>query len=222
MIFPGESDWEFRPPQRSQVFGADVPDLPGVRSSLLVAFDRLATSDDEVDLAVGLLECAIGVAPFGRWWWSPLLAVVVAGTVVILATSIIASVVSLVIVTIITVIIMMIASAVIAPVVAVVVAVVVISVIEAVVEVIITSIPIVVARIGSMVTVISSIMSTVTIVEVLNTITVVIAVAPGLLGGRWYSKGTLQLLALPHGVLGIAVKLALVIHDHVEVAFEEG
>jgi hypothetical protein len=30
MIVPGESDWEFRPPQRSWVFGVDVPDLPGV------------------------------------------------------------------------------------------------------------------------------------------------------------------------------------------------
>jgi hypothetical protein len=30
MIFPRESDWEFRPPQRSQVFGVDVFDLPGV------------------------------------------------------------------------------------------------------------------------------------------------------------------------------------------------
>jgi uncharacterized membrane protein (UPF0127 family) len=32
----------------------------------------------------------------------------------------------------------------------------------------------------------------------------------------------LQLVALPHGVLGIAMKLALVIHDHIEVTFEEG
>jgi hypothetical protein len=39
--------------------------------------------------------------------------------------------------------------------------------------------------------VISSIRSTVTIFGALATITVVIAVAPGLLGGRWYSKGTL-------------------------------
>jgi hypothetical protein len=29
-------------------------------------------------------------------------------------------------------------------------------------------------------------------------------------------------LALPHGVLGIAVELALVVHDHIEVTFEEG
>jgi hypothetical protein len=65
MIYPGESDWEFRPPQRSRVFSVDVPDLPGVRSSLSVGFDRLATSNDEVDLAVGLLECIIGVAPLG-------------------------------------------------------------------------------------------------------------------------------------------------------------
>jgi hypothetical protein len=32
----------------------------------------------------------------------------------------------------------------------------------------------------------------------------------------------LQLLALPHGVFSITVELALIIHDHVEVAFEEG
>jgi hypothetical protein len=182
----------------------------------------LATFDDEVDLTVGHLECAIGVSPFGRWWWSPLLAVVVAGTLVVLATSIITPVVSLVVVTINTVIITTIASAVIAPVIAVVEAVVVTSVIATVVAAIITSIPIVVARIGSTVTVISSITSTVTIVEALTTIAVVVVVALGLLGGRWYSKGMLQLLALPRGVLGIAVKLALVIHDHVEVTFEEG
>jgi hypothetical protein len=153
MIFLGESDWEFRPLQRSRVFSVDVPNLPGIRSSLSVAFDSLATFDDEVDLTVGHLECAIGVSPFGRWWWSPLLAVVVAGTLVVLATSIITPVVSLVVVTINTVIITTIASAVIAPVIAVVEAVVVTSVIATVVAAIITSIPIVVARIGSTVTV---------------------------------------------------------------------
>jgi hypothetical protein len=55
----------------------------------------------------------------------------------------------------------------------------------------------------------------------LTTAAVVIAVAPGLLGGRWYPKGTFQLLALPHGVLGIAVELTLVVHDHIEVTFED-
>jgi hypothetical protein len=30
MIFPGESNWEFRPTQRPWVFGVDVPDLPVV------------------------------------------------------------------------------------------------------------------------------------------------------------------------------------------------
>jgi hypothetical protein len=65
IILPGESDWEFRPPQRSWIFSVDVPDLSGFRSSLPVSFDRLETSDDEVDLAVGLLECTVGVAPFG-------------------------------------------------------------------------------------------------------------------------------------------------------------
>jgi hypothetical protein len=53
------------------------------------------------------------------------------------------------------------------------------------------SIPIVIARIGSTVTVISSIRSTVTIVEALTATAVVIVVAPGLLGGRWFPKGTL-------------------------------
>jgi hypothetical protein len=182
----------------------------------------LATSHDEIDLAVGLLECTIGVAPFGRWRWILLLAVVVAGTVVILATSIIMPVVSLVIVTIIVVIITAIASVVIASVVAVVATVVVTSVIAAVFAVIITLIPIVIAKIGLAVTVISSIRSTATIVEALDTVAVVVAIASGLLGGRWYSKGALQLLALPHGVLGVAVELALVVHDHIEVTLEEG
>jgi hypothetical protein len=76
--------------------------------------------------------------------------------------------------------------------------------------------------IGSAVTVISSIMWKVTIVEALATVATVVAVASGLLGGRWDSKGTLQLLALPHGVLGVVVELALVVHDHIEVNFEEG
>jgi hypothetical protein len=190
--------------------------------SLSVAFDRLATSDNEVDLAVGLLERTIGVAPFGRWWRSLLLAVVVAGTVVIPATLIITPVVSLVVVMIITAIITTITSVVVTPVVPVVTAIVVTSVIAAVVAVIVTLILVIIARIGSTVVVISSIRSTVTIVEALTTIAVVVVVAPGILGGKWYSKGTLQLLALPHGVLSVAVELALVVHDHIEVTLEEG
>jgi hypothetical protein len=79
----------------------------------------------------------------------------------------------------------------------------------------------IVARIGPAITVISSIRSTVTVVEALATVPVVVLVAPGSLGGRLDSKGALQLLALPHGVHGIAVKLALFVHDHVEVTFEE-
>jgi hypothetical protein len=185
MIFPGESDWEFRPPQRSRIFSVDVADLFGVRSSLSVGFDRLATSDNEVDLAVGLLECTVGVAPFGRWRRCPLLTVVVLAVLVVLATSIITPVVVTIIVAIITTITSV------APVGAVVATVVIMSVIAAVVAAIITSIPIVIARIGSTVTVISSIRSTVTIVEALTTTAVVIVVAPGLLGGRWYPKGTL-------------------------------
>jgi hypothetical protein len=120
------------------------------------------------------------------------------------------------------VIITTIASVVVAPVVAVVATVVITFVIAAIVAAIITSIPIVIARIGLAITVILSIRSTITIVKALATVTVVVAVASGLFGGRWDSKGTLQLLAFPHGVLGVAVKLTLVVHDHIEVTLEEG
>jgi hypothetical protein len=185
MILPRESDWEFRPPQRSWIFSVDVPDFSGVRSSLPVDFDRLATTDDVVDLAVGLLESTIGVAPFGRWQRCPLLAVVVLAVVVVLATLIVAPVV----VTIIIAIIPTITSITLISVV--VTTVVVASVIVAVITAIIMSIPIIIARIGSAVTVISSIRSTVAILEALTTIAVVIAVAPGLLGGRWYPEGML-------------------------------
>jgi hypothetical protein len=91
-----------------------------------------------------------------------------------------------------------------------------------VIAVVVTSIPIVVARIGPAITVISSIRSTVTTVEALTTVPVVVVVAFGLLGGRQDSKGALQLLALPHGVFSVMVELALVVHDHIEVTFEEG
>jgi hypothetical protein len=189
-IFTGESDWEFRPPQRSRIFSVDVPDLSGVRSSLPVGFDHLATSDNEVDLAVGLLKCTVGVAPFGWWRRCPLLTVVVLAVLAVLAMSIISPVVVTIIVAIITTITSV---ALVGEVVATVVVatVVVASVLATIVAAIITSISIVIARIGSTVTVISSIRSTVTIVEALTTTAVVIAVALGLLGGRWYPKGTL-------------------------------
>jgi hypothetical protein len=87
--------------------------------------------------------------------------------------------------------------------------------------VIITSIPIIIARIGPAITVISSIKSTVTVVEALATVPVIVVAAPDPLGGRQDSQGALQLLALPHGVFSVAVKWALVVHDHVEVTFEE-
>jgi hypothetical protein len=178
----------------------------------------LATSDDEVDLAVGLLKHTIGVAPFGRWRWSSFLPVVVVVIVVVLATSVISSVVALVIVAIITTI----TPVVITPVVTVIATVVVVSVIAAVVATIITSIPIIVATIGPAIMVISSIRLAVTVVETLATVPVIVVVAPGLLGGRRYSNGALQLFALFHGVLSVSVKLALVVHDHVVVTFEEG
>jgi hypothetical protein len=74
--------------------------------------------------------------------------------------------------------------------------------------------------IGPAITIITSIRSTVAAVETLITIPVV--ATPGILRGRQDPQGTLQLLALPHGVLSIMVELALIIHDHVEVAFEKG
>jgi hypothetical protein len=106
-------------------------------------------------------------------------------------------------------------------VVAIVVTIVVASVIAVIVATIIASILVVIAMIGPAVTVITSIRSTVTVVEMLVTILVVVVVAFGLLGFGGYSRGTLQLLTLPHGMFGVAVDLALVVHDHVEVTFEE-
>jgi hypothetical protein len=135
-------------------------------------------------------------------------------TVVVLVMSIIMSVVSSVVV--------MIIMAIITTVVAVIATVVVTPVVAAVVAAVIMSIPIVIARIGPAITVISSIRSTVMIVEALTTVPVVVVVASGLLGGRRDSKGALQLLALSHGVFSVGVELALVVHDHIEVTFEEG
>jgi hypothetical protein len=66
---------------------------------LSVGFDHLATFDDEVDLTVGLLECNIGVAPFGQWRRCPLF---VFAVVVVLATSLITSVAVMIIAAIIT------------------------------------------------------------------------------------------------------------------------
>jgi hypothetical protein len=178
----------------------------------------LATSDNEVDLAVSLLERTIGVAPFGQWRRGPLLSVAVLVIVVILAMSIITSVV----LTIIMAFIATITPVVVTLVVAVITMVVVTPAIAAIVAAVIMSVPIIITRIGPAITVISSIRSTVAIIEALTTVAVVVAVAPDLFGGRRDSKGTLYLLALSHGVLGVAVELALVVHDHIEVAFEEG
>jgi hypothetical protein len=141
---------------------------------------------------------------------------------VVLATSIITSVVSSVVVTIIMAIITMITSVVVVLVVAVIATVVVTPVVATVVAAVITSIPFVAVRIGLAIMVISSIRSTVTIVDALTTTPVVVVVASGLLGDRRDSKGAFQLLALPHGVFSIVVELALVVHDHIEVTFEEG
>jgi hypothetical protein len=138
--------------------------------------------------------------------------------VVVLVTSIITPIISAVITLVVTVITL----AVVAPVITVVATVVVAHIITAVVAAIITSIPVLNAMIGPAVTVITSIRSTVTVVEALVTVPVVIVAALGLFELGGYSEGTLQLLAFPHDVFSIAVKLALVVHDHVEVTFEEG
>jgi hypothetical protein len=144
----------------------------------------LATADDEVDLAVGLLECTIGVAPFGRWWWTLFLLIVILAIVVVLTTSIVAWIISPVVALVVMEIITMITPVVVSPVIAVIATVVVAPVIAALVAAIITSIPIFSARIGPAITVISSIRSTVTVVEALAIIPAIVVVAPGPLGGR--------------------------------------
>jgi hypothetical protein len=133
--------------------------------------------------------------------------VVVMAVVVVLATSVIPAIIALVVTTII-----------LTPVITVIATIVVTSVVTAV----ITSIPVVIAMIGPAIMIIMSMRSVVAVVEALITISVVVVAAPGLLRGRQDPQGMLQLLALPHGVLSITVELALIIHDHVEVAFEEG
>jgi hypothetical protein len=182
----------------------------------------LATSDDELDLAVGLLKCTIRIAPFGRWWWSSFLPIVVLAIVVVLATSIIAWIISPVVALVVMEIITMITLVVVSPVVAVIATVVVAPVVAAVVAAIITSIPIIIVRMGTVIMIISSIRLMVTVVEALATVSVIVVASPGPLGGRRDSQGALQLLALPHGVFSVTVELALVVHDHVEVTFEEG
>jgi hypothetical protein len=138
--------------------------------------------------------------------------------VVILATSIIASVISAIIVLVVAAI----TPVVVRPVIMVIATVVIAPIITAVVAMIIMSIPVVIATIGPAIAIITSIRSIVAVVEVLITVLVFIVDAPGLLRGRQDPQGTLQHLALPHGVLSITVELTLIIHDHVEVAFEEG
>jgi hypothetical protein len=179
----------------------------------------LATTDDEVDLSVGCLKRTIGVAPF-RWWWRrALLAVVVVVVVVVLATSIItpiiAAIVALVVTAVVTSVVAVVFMMIVVPVV-------VTFVIAAVVAAIITSIPIVIETVWSAVAVITSIRSTVTVVIMADAVLVVVIVALGLRGFKGYSKGMLQLFALPHGMFSVAVELTLVVHDHVEVTLEEG
>jgi hypothetical protein len=134
--------------------------------------------------------------------------------VVVLAASIIASIVLALTALVVTAINL----AVVMPVMAVVATI----VIAAVVTVIITSIPVVIVTIAPTVMVIMSIRSTVTVVEALVAVSVVVVADLGLFGLEGYSEGTLQLLALPHGVFSVAVKLALVVHNLVEVTFKEG
>jgi hypothetical protein len=146
------------------------------------------------------------------------LAVVVREAVVFLAASVITSVISVVtalVVTAITFVVVM-------PVIDVDATIVIASVSAALVAEIIMSTPVVVAMIGPAVAVITSIRSTVTVVEMLIGVLVVVVAALGLLGVGGYSNCTLQLLALPHGMFGVIVELALLVHDHVEVSFQEG
>jgi hypothetical protein len=178
----------------------------------------LATADDEVNLSVGRLECIVGVAPFRWWWWRPFFTVVVVAVVVILATSVITSVTPVIVALVVTTIILAILTSIIA-VIAMIVAT---SVVAAIIAMIITSIPVIIAMIGPAITVITSIRSAVTIVVALVTVPVIVVAAFVLFRGRRDPQGTLQLLALPHGMLSIAMELALVVHDHVEIAFEEG
>jgi hypothetical protein len=183
----------------------------------------LETTNGEVDLSVGGLERVIGVAPFWRWWWRTLLAVVVVAVVVVLATTIITSVVTTLVTPVVATIVPPIVAVVFVAIIAVVVvASVVMTIIAAIVAVIIMVIPIVVATVGSSITVITSIRSLVTVVLAAVAVLVIIVVALGLLGLWKYPEGALQLFTLPHGVLGVAVKLAQVVHDHVEVTFKEG
>jgi hypothetical protein len=166
---------------------------------LSIAFGHLATADEEIGLSVGRLERTIEVAPF-RWWWRrPFFFIVVLAVVVVVATSVITPIISTIITLVITAIIL--------AVVMLVIAVIAMIVVAAVVAAISTPIPIVIV--------------TVTVVEALVTVMVVVVAALGLFRGRQDPKGTLQLLALPHGVFSVAVELALVDHDHVKVTFEE-
>jgi hypothetical protein len=96
------------------------------------------------------------------------------------------------------------------------------SVITAVVATIITSILVVVATIGPSVTVILLIGSIVTVIITAVVVLVIVVVALGFLGFRAYSEGTLQLLALPHGMFGVVMELTLVAHNHVEVTLKKG
>jgi hypothetical protein len=91
-----------------------------------------------------------------------------------------------------------------------------------IVAAIIMVVAVVIVTIGSTVTVITSIRSTVTVVVAVVVVLVIIVVALGLLGFQRYSQGALKLFALPHGMLGVTVKLTLIVHNHVEVTFEEG
>jgi hypothetical protein len=160
------------------------------------------------------LKRAIGVCPFWRRWWRAFLAVVV-----VLATTIITSVITALVTPVVPPVVAVVFVAIVA---VVVITSVITKIVTSLVMVIITAVPIIVATVGSMATVITSIRSTVTVVVAVIAVLVVVVVALSLLGFRRYPEGVFQLFALPHGVLGVAVKLTLVVHDHVEVTFKEG
>jgi hypothetical protein len=72
-------------PQGLWNFSVDLADLPCVLSLLCVAFSCLVSTDNEVDLPVGILKHAIGVAYF-RWQWRSWLLSMVAIIVVLLGS----------------------------------------------------------------------------------------------------------------------------------------
>jgi hypothetical protein len=166
MVFPGESDGILRPTQGLWSFSVYLADLPSIRSLLFIAFSCLATTDSGVDLSVGVLERAVGIARFWWWWRRRLLTTVVVIVVDVITTA----VVTLVITAFITMVVA-----------AVVVTTIITSIITVIVATIIMVIPIVDATVRSSVAVVTSIRSTFAIVVAASPVLVIVVAALGLL-----------------------------------------